>query len=136
MNNDLLRFTYASCLHIYIKYQEEEDELKSWAEKKYEDNWRPFTLEKYENILDNLKETDPDWLAQFCDYLSKEGLSEKAIKVISRNSTAEFWPSGLSTSEKRAKNELVIKQLNMCKSYFSYFTFFKKNGLICLILFF
>jgi hypothetical protein len=121
-----------------LKYAEEELELKSWANKKYEDNWRPFQVESYEEIILNIKEADPEWLNQFCDYLRNEGLSERTVSIIRRNSKAEFWPIALNTTEKIAAAENSIKQLYLFRKFLTDFEFkimFTQCILFCILRF-
>ena len=58
--------------------------------------------------MDNLKETDPDWLNQFCDYLSKEGLSYVEDVVRFRANFGEVYEKILAVAKEDGDDVIIV----------------------------
>lgn len=84
-----------------------------WSESK---DWRAFNITEYDDIIGDVNETDKDWLASMQDFFLKEGISEKTVNILIRNSCEKNWPNGLRTKQLREANVAKLKEFSYCKS--------------------
>lgn len=103
-------------LNIANGYEEQENELMVWAERKIKnDNWLSFNITEYSEIVDDINQSDTDWLNSMKEFLKNEGLSEKTTEILIQNSYAENWPNAFKAKDSQVKNKEKIKQLICCK---------------------